>query len=108
MILGCLSAPSVLVLSSGPLTSVCYFPLQVLFLKGKLRQDLRAGAPCPPPSVRPQFLPAGAQFARAAFELSRGTGIWSRATGLRSFSKMVPGSCRRLKREEMLSEEASL
>lgn len=39
----------------------------------------------PPPSLHPQFLPAGAQFARAAFELSRGTCVWSRATNAEIF-----------------------
>lgn len=57
------------------LTSVLYFPLQMLLLKEKLHQDLRAGAACPPSSLHPPFLTANAHFARPAFELSRGSGI---------------------------------
>lgn len=58
---------SVFALFPGPLTSVCYFSLQVLLMKGKLLQDLRAGAPCPPPLLHPQFLPASAQFCECSF-----------------------------------------
>lgn len=77
----------------------------VHLMKGELQFDLRAGAACPPSSLRPSI---SAQFANAAFEHPPGTGVWSTAAALRSFSKMVPGSRRRPRREETLSEEASL
>lgn len=77
----------------------------VHLMKGELQFDLRAGAACPPSSLRPSI---SAQFANAAFEHPPGTGVWSTAAALRSFSKMVPGSRRRPRGEETLSEEASL
>lgn len=56
-------------------------------MKGKLWQDLRAGALCPMPSRHPQFLPDAAQFAGAAFEHSLETGHRVHCDGAEIFFK---------------------